>query len=292
VSWNGNSLSRLSWIRGIGQALLRRRELFPQNSGPDGTKVSRDARHIFIFGVWGRSSTTALQRILNSSGEVCIWGEPGGGAIDDLLGLISHLKQKNLAPEARARKRILADAFHRGDHSVNYCMAFPELDPVINDLVSAFMHMFTPINEVERFGFKEIRVRSATTLQTLRDLFPRSQFLFVFRNPLSQWPSVRKMSWEQTRTLNAFLAEYQRLAAIYLDFGGIFVESASLYDKSCVRKLLDKTEFTSFDESLVGDGVYAMKNKQPLTDDETNQIKASSAWQLYELMKQVEAKSG
>ena len=100
--------------------------------------------------------------------------------------------------------------------------------------------------------------------------------------PIGDW--IENLRLEQ--------AEYQRLAAIYLDFGGIFVESASLYDKSCVRKLLDKTEFTSFDESLVGDGVYAMKNKQPLTDDETNQIKASSAWQLYELMKQVEAKSG
>ena len=38
----------------------------------------RHQKHVFIFSVMGRASSTAFQRILNSSGEICIFGETKG----------------------------------------------------------------------------------------------------------------------------------------------------------------------------------------------------------------------
>ena len=48
-------------------------------------------RHVFIRAVCGRSSSTALQRLLNSTNEICIFGEPWG-SVDGLVGAIDNLE--------------------------------------------------------------------------------------------------------------------------------------------------------------------------------------------------------
>jgi hypothetical protein len=56
---------------------------------PDADPLSyeaiRDQKHVFVFGVWGRTSTTALQRIMNSTRGICIWGEPGQFLVDNFM---------------------------------------------------------------------------------------------------------------------------------------------------------------------------------------------------------------
>jgi hypothetical protein len=168
-------------------------------------------------------------------------------------------------------------------------MAFTELEPVIADLMSALQHLFAPVIAVDRIGFKEITVRGIATLQALRELFPQAQFVFLFRDPEPQWPSVRSMGWSTTKTLDAFLEEYRRLAEIYMNFGGIFLETTSLYDRARVRRLFETLGLSSFDEKLIGDGVFAMKGKTPLTEHEALQIKGSEASMAYQKMRAIEA---
>jgi len=246
----------------------------------------RNGRHIFIFGVWGRCSSTALQRILNSSGEVCIWGEPGDHLVDDLVGLLARMEKKNDAAGSAERKRILSDSFTSGDHSVNYCMAFPKLDSSMDALFTALKGLFQPVVDVNRVGFKEITVRDGATLDILKTLCPRAAFVFLFRNPAEQWPSVKKMAWEKTRTVNQFIDEYRRLAEIYLERDGLFIESSSLYDSEKVDNLIRGLDIAGYDASLLGDGVYAMTGKEPLDAGEAEQLKESGILELYAAMQE------
>ncbi len=249
-----------------------------------GNADARTGEHIFVFGVWGRTSTTALQRILNSTGQVCIWGEPGNFILDDLLSLISKFTTKNRGTEAQHRKQALQRAFGAGDHSQNYAMAFPEMEPAIEALRQAFARLFPAVEGVERIGFKEIRVRDERTLHGLRALFPNARFVFLFRDPSTQWPSVKRMHWPETQALDQFLTMYERMAGIYLEFGGLFLENSSLYDRAHVRALVDELKLPGFDERLIGDGVFAEKGKAPLIEGEMQKITASNAWQLYKRM--------
>ncbi len=244
----------------------------------------RSGKHVFIFGVWGRTSTTAIQRILNSSGEICIWGEPGDYLVDDYLVLLNRLINKNTRSDPE-RKRILSHSFKNNDHSINYAMAFPDLQPSIDFLWSSFQSMLPSIQNIKRIGFKDISVRNIETLDLISSIFLNSTIVYLFRNPEKQWVSVKEMAWERTSNLENFLHEYERLAKIYLTRGGIFMESSSLYNKECVIRLCTQLELSGFDQSLLGDGVYSAPRKQPLIESEVNIIKNSKALQLYHEMK-------
>ena len=246
-------------------------------------------RHVFIFGVWGRTSSTALQRLLNSTGQICIWGEPGAFIPDDLLALIDKLDRKNRHPDEQRRKTGLQRAFSSKDHSQNYAMAFPEMAPAIASLRQAFLQLFPTIEGVDRFGFKEIRLRDEQTLHVLRSMFPAAQFVFLFRDPLTQWPSVRAMKWDETPDLEHFLELYERLASIYMEFRGVFIESAALYDRERVRGLVAALGLPDVDERLIGDGVFARSNKTPLDAADTQRIRGSRAYELYLQMKSLSA---
>lgn len=119
----------------------------------------RNSAHIFIFGVCGRSSTTAMQRLLNSTGQICIWGEPGDYLIDRISTAICYIKKKwsnqalNLAQKFSTRHFVKVTIL-----SINYCMTHSDWSPMVRTLVEAFSEMWRPPEPLKRFGFKEIRV--------------------------------------------------------------------------------------------------------------------------------------
>lgn len=249
----------------------------------------REQRHVFIFAVNGRSSSTALMRILNSSHDICVWGEPGEYFVDDTMELIARLQAKNENPHFQERKTLIQQAYRERNHQIGHAMAFPELAPAISALVSSFVAMFAPVIDIKRIGFKELKVRSSTTLSTLRMLFPKAEFLFLFRDPATQWPSVKKMNWKRVDTLDKFLQQNAWLAGLYEEHGGMFIESTSLRDKDKMRRLAKWLDLGEIDESLIGDGVFAMKDKKPLTEEEASKIEASDAKVAYERMRALEA---
>lgn len=248
----------------------------------------REQRHVFVFAVNGRSSSTALVRILNSSHDICVWGEPGEYIIDDSMELIARLTKKNERPAFQERKKLIHQAYAERNHTIGHAMAFPELAPAISKLVAGFAAMFTPAIDVKRFGFKELKIRSDETLKTLRSLFPNAEFIFLFRDPATQWPSVKNMKWKRVDTLDKFLQQNAWLAELYEAHGGMFIENTSLRDKEKVRKFVKWLGLSEIDESLIGDGVFAMKNKDPLTEEEVAKIEASDANAAYKRMRALE----
>lgn len=248
----------------------------------------RDKEHVFIYSVCGRSSSTALQRILNSSGKICVYGEPHYLS-DKFIDAIKHMKWMNQDPMFAENYRLMKQAFQQQNHSLAYANAMPQLDKHINLMASLLCDIFKPLNKVDRFGFKDIRIQSSRTLKGLTELFPKSHIIFLFRNPLKQWPSVRDIDWwDYSRDIHLFLREYKRMSDIYLDHlatdeNSFFIHNRSLYDKDKVRTLIQNLGLGGYDNGLIGDKVLSAK-KKGLSLEEENTIKKSEAWKNYNKM--------
>lgn len=202
--------------------------------------------HVFIFGVCARSSSTALQRILNSSNELCVWGEQHY-LIDDILVLIEKITHFINDPIVQKDFGIFQKCIEMKDHEWPYhpyMHAMGNLDNLKVTLIKGIMDQFHPLGNLERFGFKDIRIRDKNTLTSLINLFPNCKFIFLFRNPLDQWPSVNYYKWwNYSNEITDFLEEYQRISQIFLEYSyrnnSIFIENIN-FDNPRVMSLLMK----------------------------------------------------
>lgn len=136
----------------------------------------KNNEHVFIYSVCGRSSSTALQRILNSSNEVCIYGEPHL-AVDKLLNALYYIEQMNdgkidgiYKPQIQKQSIELVKAFKEKKHYISYPNAISNWNYSISLILDSFVNMFKPINQVDRFGFKEIRLENIITLNMLKKM--------------------------------------------------------------------------------------------------------------------------
>ena len=144
---------------------------------------------IFLLSAGWRSGSTLLQRLIMSSGEVLMWGEPYGraGVIPSMTRSALCLRQNwpnenhfpnvkdldlsnswvaNLYPEARA----LRDAFRA------------QLDTLLAKPAQA--------QGYSRWGLKEVRLRGEDA-QMLSWLYPDARFVLLVRNPWDAWSSAK-----------------------------------------------------------------------------------------------------
>jgi hypothetical protein len=233
----------------------------------------KEQRHIFVFGVWGRTSTTAFQRIMNSSRDICIWGEPGDFVIDNFMDAYLQLNKRREEPLAHDRLRILPGSFERGDFSANSAMAVCDWTSSTRLLEQAFVDLFLPAIPIHRIGFKEIQVRSHRTLDGLRRMFPNCQFVFVFRDPRAQWPSVKSWTpWKESGSLELFMKRVEELGNLYLLYDGLFIEDRNLRSVSHLDCITQHLGLSSYDPTLINDNVFAAENKPALSAEEEHLI--------------------
>ncbi len=223
----------------------------------------RKSEHIFIFGVLGRCSTTALQRILNSSGEITISGESKG----IVAQLLHTLKALDLFHEEfHDNYDRFEKCFAKKKHNRVYSMALntSECSGLIRNSVVALLK---PLHGGLRFGFKDIEADSVDDLESLLELFPKSKFVFLFRDPVSQFQSVQAQDyWDYSKSVDSFIENYASLSDLYIEFAkknktGIFVENTNLHDRNKVQSLLEKLSISNHDKALIGDAVFSAKNK-------------------------------
>ena len=258
----------------------------------------KNEQHIFIYGINGRSSSTALQRILNSSGEICIWGEAGG--IDQpFLDFIEQIETKKKDFDERLPKDhydLLKNSFKNEKHDKFYPNAFNDLTESIECIKDGFAEMIKPVNSVKRLGYKEIRVQKPSNLITLIKLFPNCKILFLFRDTKKQWICVRDTGWFGfSNDLEKFNAEYIRIGNTYTEVfdshpdNCIFVENKTLYSKEKVKNLVSLLNLSSYDESLINK-VVSSQAKNGLSEDEEQMIRATS-FKKYEKLKELVPKN-
>lgn len=92
------------------------------------------------------------------------------------------------------------------------------------------------------------------------------------------------MGWECSVQLDLFLAEYSRLAKIYLDFKGCFVENESLKDRERTMGIAASLELNGVDQKLINDRVYSKNDKPELSQQEEDTIINSDAFEFYRQM--------
>ena len=151
---------------------------------------------VFIFSAGWRSGSTLLQRLIVSSGEVHIWGEPlGESAFLPRLG-------KGLA--------AITDAWPPSAY-------FPDPARTPNDLASLWIANLTPpmstlrdahrafyrkwlaepalsLYSMQRWGLKETRL-TIDHARYLKWLFPGARFFMIVRNPVDAYRSWKGNIW-------------------------------------------------------------------------------------------------
>lgn len=242
---------------------------------------------IFIFGVCGRCSSTALQRIINSSGEICIWGEQHY-LLEDILDII--IRVESFMTDSTVIKDIehINYCFNKNEHLLYYCNAIGNIDSLKNSLIDAIKLNLKPINpRIERFGFKDIRVKSLSSLLELKKIFPDSKFIFLFRCPIAQWKSVNHYKfWPYSYNVSDFLNEYNRISQIYLEFSeiekdSVFLQNTDIHIPEIFNKILSFIEIKNIDNRILNTKMLTEYPKNQDFFPENKLIKAHSAYINY-----------
>lgn len=164
-------------------------------------------RPVFILSAGWRSGSTALQRLILSSGQTIVWGEPY-----EAEGLTHHLVE------------TLRAVAHRPEKKNSFVQSLPPVDqladqwvatfgPPVADLVAAQRALFTrlfgarPEYEGLRWGMKTVRLTPEYALY-FRLLFPDASILFLVRDPFEAYAS-----FHGSRFLRAAPDDYVKTAA-------------------------------------------------------------------------------
>jgi hypothetical protein len=149
---------------------------------------------LFVLSAGWRSGSTLLQRLLCSTGEVLVWGEPYGRA-----GLIPSLTRSALVLRDQwPGEGQLAPATLPGDLSDRWIAnLYPEAAAFrqgFRAMLDAWLREPAASRGYRRFGLKEVRLH-AMDAHFLRWIYPDARFFFLVRNPWDAWMSARGGVW-------------------------------------------------------------------------------------------------
>jgi len=181
----------LKYAGDIDRALACINQRWPESVDP-----SADSEcPVFVFSAGWRSGSTLLQRILCSSGELVLWGEPLGDValIPRLAGSLSVINDK------WPRDRILNPGFDLSAFSESWIAT---ISPQISYLKSGHRALLDEwlarpareVHNVQRWGMKEVRL-TIHHARYLRWLYPNARFVFIYRNLFDAYRSWRGNTW-------------------------------------------------------------------------------------------------
>ncbi|MDB5118017.1 MAG: sulfotransferase family protein [Mucilaginibacter sp.] len=253
----------------------------------------KNERHVFLYCVVGRSSSTAFQRLINSSNKVWLWGEPRG-IINQAILLINQMKKVNSDDNVKLSLSRMYHSYNDNKHLEFYANAIGNLDSSIEMVSSAISNILKPwAPGVKRFGFKDIDPVSSQTLGYLKEIYPQSIFMFCFRDPLTQWSSICKLDWpmSKTRDVKAFLDRYHLMASMFLQYAekndiNAFVENNDLRNEARVNLIMKYLNIPKIDSSLINVTVGSLAGDK-LTPIEKETILKSEAYKDYKEMRKI-----
>ena len=179
---------------------------------------------VFILAAGWRSGSTLLQRLLMSSSELLIWGEPysQNQMIEQLSRPLRGITQESPDPAwfwntATFKEQDLSDSW--------VANLYPESQYLLQAHAAFFQSLFeSPASAqgYERWGVKEVRldIKHAIYLQWI---FPRAKFIFLYRNPYEAYKSYKGNYWytrwpdKPVYTAKQFGKNWESLLNGYLD---------------------------------------------------------------------------
>lgn len=151
-------------------------------------------RPVFLLASGWRCGSTLLQRLVCSSGELLMWGEPYGRA--------------NIVPTLTRAAMVLREdwpgaghfpADHVFEQPSDHWIAnlYPPPDAMVQGfaaMLDAWLAQPARARGFDRFGMKEVRLQ-AMDAAFLEWLYPDARFLFLVRNPWDAWSSCKGATW-------------------------------------------------------------------------------------------------
>jgi Sulfotransferase family len=236
---------------------------------------------VFIMSAGWRSGSTLLQRLLISSDQIIIWGEPYGHS-----GMINYL--------ASSLKAITSD-YPNDSWFIDQTLArdqpisslsnqwianlYPKIDYLIAVHVSFFINHFEApaINHgILRWGIKEVRLTIDHAIY-LNWLFPLAKFIFLYRNPYNCYASYKGFYWynqypdDPVCTPQRFGRHWKELVEGFID-GAHKVNSMILKYEDFYDENVDFDELETFlnlklNKRVLANVLYSTK-KNCLSEDE------------------------
>ena len=252
-------------------------------------------RPIFIFSAGWRSGSTLLQRLIVSSGEIMIWGEPHGNA-----AIIPRLGQSFAA--ILHEPYLESFYFNKSNDSSDLSNQWiANITPDISYLKYGqrdLLHKWLGASSEEKFGkkrwgLKEVRL-SIEHAKFLKWLFPEACFLFILRNPLDAYRSWKGNTWPNlwpnyhSSSPAVFARHWRHLVKGYLnhysEVNGMIIKFEDLIsNKVEISKIAHHIGVSKLDKSVLekkiattGDGKVKVKKRLSLLDRITINIICSS----------------
>lgn len=239
---------------------------------------------VFVLAAGWRSGSTLLQRLLCSSGEILIWGEPYGRA-----GLIPAM--------TRSAMTLRDDWPHAGHFSEDLtglqdkwiANLFPPPGAIKNSFFAQLDALLAqPAREAGfgRFGLKEVRLHGLDA-RFLNWIHPDARFVFLVRNPWDAWSSCKGtdwyLSWPDKKISSAaqYATHWRRVVESFLRWPGenaVLVRYEDLihpaFDLEVIRA---HCRLASLDGSVLTRKIRGMKKPpEPLSMFEAQQIRATA----------------
>jgi len=209
---------------------------------------------VFLLASGWRAGSTLLQRMIMSSGELFLWGEPYAHC--GLIECLSESMRPLAATDWPWAKRTIGkrDLQNLGKSAI--ANLYPEPEHLLGAHRSFFLAAYRdPALKAgcRRWGLKEVRLGAEHAFY-LRTLFPEAQFLLLHRNPYSAWRSYRAMGRDWFRrwpeqpiiTPRQFGEMWVNLTSGFLtskeDLGALVVAYEDVRSESTVGKIADYLE--------------------------------------------------
>ena len=166
-----------------------------QERWPD-IKSQNQTSPIFIFSAGWRSGSTLLQRLIMSSKQVMIWGEPYSQ--NNLIASLSN-PIKGITDTYPRDSWLLENNQQNLENLTQIFTAnlYPDTRYLLEAHI-AFYHNFFAIPAQEiglaRWGIKDVRLDIESAIY-LKWLFPQAKFIFLYRNPYDAYASFAGSYW-------------------------------------------------------------------------------------------------
>lgn len=214
---------------------------------------------VFVLASGWRSGSTLMQRLVASTNEILMWGEPY-----DLSALVVRMADSLRPAGARwpPQDSIVEGAPDAGDWTAK---AYPHPEHLMAAHRAFFDRLFAvPAHEAgfDRWGLKEVRL-DGEHAHYLQRLFPDARFVFVHRNPYDAFLSYRafhdlrpKMGWwwwrwpdVQVTTAGEFGTMWRTLTESFLEWSPRLGGEVIGYEDFSIGTGLDRIE------QLIGAGI-------------------------------------
>lgn len=162
--------------------------------------ISEADSPVFLLSAGWRSGSTLLQRLICSTGQITIWGEPLGDS-----GLIPRMAMSlNTISSDWPPESYFSESTELEEFGSNW---IANITPSLGSLRKAhraFMDEWLGKSAidtygVEKWGLKEVRL-TIEHAKYLKWLYPNARFVFIYRNLFDAYCSWRGNTWSNVNT--------------------------------------------------------------------------------------------